>query len=188
MSSNEINPETSEAASSKGRPTPKRKDAQATRKDLLKGSKDSKADRKADRVRARESRANARAELIAGNPKFLPARDAGPIRAYVREFIDSRRTVGEYFVPMAFIVLLLGMVQNATLQKNVLVAWTLMLVLVVVDTILVSIQLRTAIRRTFPEAPSTRGAIPYGIMRALQLRRLRIPKPIFKAGGKPITK
>jgi hypothetical protein len=188
MSSNEINPDTSEAAASKGRPTPKRKDAQATRKDLLKGSKDSKADRKADRVRARESRANARAELIAGNPKFLPARDAGPIRAYVREFIDSRRTVGEYFVPMAFIVLLLGMVQNATLQKNVLVAWTLMLILVVVDTILVSIQLRTAIRRTFPEAPSTRGAIPYGIMRALQLRRLRIPKPIFKAGGKSISK
>ena len=188
MSSNEINPDTAEIASSKGRPTPKRKDAQATRKDLLKGSNDSKADRKADRRRTRESRANARAELIAGNPKFLPARDAGPIRAYVREFIDSRRTVGEYFVPMAFIVLLLGMIKNATLQRNVLIAWTLMLVLVVVDTILVSIQLRIAIRRTFPEAASTRGAIPYGIMRALQLRRLRIPKPIFKAGGKPITK
>lgn len=188
MSSNDTNADNPEISSSKGRPTPKRKDAQATRKDLLKGSKDSKADRKAARVRARESRANSRAELIAGNPKFLPARDAGPIRAYVREFIDSRRTVGEYFVPMAFIVLLLGMVQNATLQKGVLLGWTLMLVLVVVDTVLVSIQLRTAIKRTFPEAVSTRGAIPYGVMRALQLRRLRIPKPIFKAGGQQINK
>ena len=188
MSSNETNPDKPEIAESKGRPTPKRKDAEASRKDLLKGSKDSKSDRKAARSRARESRANSRAELIAGNPKFLPARDAGPIRAFVREFIDSRRTVGEYFVPMAFLVLLLGMIKNSTVQKYVLLGWTLMLVLVVVDTILVSIQLRKAIRRNFPETPSTRGAIPYGVMRALQLRRLRIPKPIFRAGGKPLSK
>ena len=32
-----------------------------------------------------------------------------------------------------------------------------------------------------------RGAIPYAIMRSIQIRRLRLPKPKIKAGGAPVV-
>ena len=187
MSNDETTGETGTSESGKGRPTPKRKEAESARKQGISVPKDPKAARKAARDRDREARAKSRAGLMAGDPAFFPRRDAGPVKAQVRDYIDRRRTVGEFFVPFAFVVLLLGLVNNPTVQTTVVYVWTSVLLLVVLDTILVGILLGRSLRKDYPEKSDRKGAVSYGVLRALQLRRFRIPPPRIKAGGAPVT-
>jgi hypothetical protein len=171
----------------KGKPTPKRRDVESARKQGISVPKDPKAAKRAARERDRVARATSRAGLMAGDANYFPRRDAGPVKAAVRDYIDRRRTVGEYFVPVAFIVLILGLINNAALQVVVIYVWTAILLLVVLDTILVGILLGKSLRNEFPEKAQRKGAVSYGVLRALQLRRFRIPPPRIKPGGKPIT-
>lgn len=187
MSNEETTGETGTSESGKGRPTPKRKEAESARKQGISVPKDPKAARKAAKDRDREARAKSRAGLMAGDPAYFPRRDAGPVKAQVRDYVDRRRTVGEFFVPFAFVVLLLGLVNNPTVQTTVVYVWTSVLLLVVLDTILVGILLGRSLRKDFPEKSDRKGAVSYGVLRALQLRRFRIPPPRIKAGGKPVT-
>ena len=163
----------------KGKPTPKRRDVESARKQGISVPKDPKAAKRAARERDRVARATSRAGLMAG--------DAGPVKAAVRDYIDRRRTVGEYFVPFAFIVLTLGLINNSTLQVVIIYVWTAILLLVVLDTILIGILLSKFLRNEFPEKSQRKGAVSYGVLRALQLRRFRIPPPRIRPGGKPVT-
>lgn len=187
MTNDETTGENGNIESGKGRPTPKRKEAESARKQGITVPKDPKAARRAARDRDREARAKSRAGLMAGDPAYFPRRDAGPVKAQVRDYIDRRRTVGEFFVPFAFVVLLLGLVNNPTVQTTVVYVWTSVLLLVVLDTILVGILLGRSLRKDFPDKSERKGAVSYGVLRALQLRRFRIPPTRIKAGGKPVT-
>jgi hypothetical protein len=187
MSNEESTGEIRNTESGKGRPTPKRKEAESARKQGISVPKDPKAARRAARDRDREARAKSRAGLMAGDPAYFPRRDAGPVKAQVRDYIDRRRTVGEFFVPFAFVVLLMGLINNPTVQATVVYVWTSVLLLVVLDTILVGILLGRSLRKDFPDKSVRKGAVSYGVLRALQLRRFRIPPPRIKAGGQPIT-
>jgi hypothetical protein len=187
MSNDETTGEIGTGEVGKGRPTPKRKEAESARKQGISVPKDPKAARRAAKDRDREARAKSRAGLMAGDPAYFPRRDAGPVKAQVRDYVDRRRTVGEFFVPFAFVVLLLGLVNNPTVQTTVVYVWTSVLLLVVLDTILVGILLGRSLRKDFPEKSDRKGAVSYGVLRALQLRRFRIPPPRIKAGGKPVT-
>ena len=181
------NNESANSESGKGRPTPKRKESESARKLGISVPKDPKAARRAASARDREARAKSRAGLMAGDPAYFPRRDAGPVKAQVRDYVDRRRTVGEFFVPFAFVVLLLGLINNPTVQTTVVYVWTSVLLLVVLDTILVGILLGRSLRKDFPKKSDRKGAVSYGVLRALQLRRFRIPPPRIKAGGKPVT-
>lgn len=171
----------------KGKPTPKRKDVESARKQGISVPKDPKAAKRAAKERDRQARAVSRAGLMAGDPSYFPSRDAGPVKATVRDYIDRRRTVGEFFVPFAFAVLLLGLVNNASVQSFVVYLWTSVLLLVVLDTILVGVLLGKSLKKEFPDKSARKGAVSYGVLRALQLRRFRIPPPRIKSGGKPVT-
>lgn len=177
---------TEENQSGKGHPTPKRKDVEAKRKQGFSAPRGTKEARKAARLRAREQRMQARAGLAAGDARYFPARDAGPVKARVRNFIDSRRTVGEVFVIVAFLVLALGLVNNAKLQSVVVFAWSAVLLLVIVDTTIVGFLLARTLRKEFPNRADRKGAISYGVLRALQLRKFRIPPALVGPGGKPV--
>ena len=187
MSNDETTGEIANSESGKGRPTPKRKEAESARKQGITVPKDPKAARRAARERDREARAKSRAGLMAGDPAYFPRRDAGPVKAQVRDYIDRRRTVGEFFVPFAFVVLLMGLINNPTVQATVVYVWTSVLLLVVLDTILVGILLGRSLRKDHPDKSDRKGAVSYGVLRALQLRRFRIPPPRIKAGGQPVT-
>ena len=172
--------------SGKGRPTPKRKDVENSRKQGFGLPRGSKEARKASKERARQARVEARAGLVAGDPRYFPARDAGPVKARVRDFIDARRTIGEVFVIVAFLVLALGLVNNAQLQSIVVFAWSAVLLLVIVDTTIVGFLLSRTLKKEFPTKAERRGAISYGVLRALQIRKFRIPPPRIGPGGKPV--
>ena len=87
----------------KGRPTPKRSEATQKRQTLapIKG----KENKKRAREEAKAARIAARAAYMRGDESALPLRDRGPVKRYVRDFIDSRRSIGEYFLPIIFVVL-----------------------------------------------------------------------------------
>jgi len=166
----------------KGRPTPTRKEAEAARKANVRAPRGTKEGKRAAREADRQARARQRAGMLAGDPKFLPARDQGPARAYVRDFVDGRYTVAEYFIFMALVVLVLGFVPNTSVQQFVSLAFFMVAALIVIDTVILTVQLRLRIKKEFPDKSDQRGTTLYALMRVLQYRRLRMPKPRVTRG------
>ncbi|MFF3321937.1 DUF3043 domain-containing protein [Streptomyces sp. NPDC002889] len=168
----------------KGRPTPKRSEAQTQRRRASSAPADRKEANKRQREARRADLAKQREALAGGDERYLPARDKGPVRRFVRDFIDSRFCVAEFFLPLAVMILVLSMVRVAQLQNIALLLWLGVIVLIVVDSIGLTIRLKKQLKERFPNEP-TRGAVAYGLMRSLQMRRLRLPKPQVKRGERP---
>ena len=171
------------SASGKGRPTPSRKEAEAARKQSLKLPKDPKAAKKAARERDREARAQQRAALAAGDERALPARDQGPVKRYVRDFVASRFTIAEYFIFVALAVLVLGFIPNPVVQLAVSISWMALIALVAFDEIFLLVRLTSALRKRFPNKAERKGALFYAALRTLQLRRFRLPPPRVRRGA-----
>ncbi|MFF9686198.1 DUF3043 domain-containing protein [Streptomyces sp. NPDC014623] len=169
----------------KGRPTPKRSEAQTQRRRASSGTP---TDRKEAAKRQREARradmARQREALASGDERYLPVRDKGPVRRFVRDFVDSRFCIAEYFLPLAVIILILSVIQVQNIQNISLLLWLGVIVLIVVDSIGLGFRLKKQLAQRFPDAPK-RGAVAYGLMRTLQMRRLRLPKPQVKRGERP---
>jgi len=186
----EVPPTTSAEAASihggKGRPTPSRKEAEAARKTSIRAKRGTKAGKKASREADRADRARRREGMLAGDPRFLPVRDQGPVRALVRDFVDGRYTIAEYFIFMAVVVLLLGFINNPSVQQFVSIGFFLMATLIVVDTTILIIQLNVRTKKAFPEKSDRRGVTLYALMRTLQYRRLRMPKPRVQRGRRKV--
>lgn len=175
-----------DARAPKGRPTPSRKEAEAARKQQLRIPKDPRAAKRAARERDRAERAKARAAMMAGDERYLPRRDQGAAKAFTRDFVDSRFTVAEFFIFVAIAVLVLGFIQNPALQSFVSLAFFAFTAVIALDTIILLVTLNRRAAQRFPEKADRKGITLYAILRALQLRRLRIPPPRVKRGGKPI--
>ena len=169
----------------KGRPTPSRKEAEAARKQSLRVPKDPKAAKKAARDRDREARAQQRAALMAGVERALPARDQGAVKRYVRDFVDSRFTIAEYFIFVALVVLVAGFIPNPVVQLGVSITWMALIALVAFDEIFLLVRLNSALRKRFPDKAERKGALWYAGLRTLQLRRFRLPPPRVRRGETP---
>ena len=95
--------------SGKGRPTPKRKDAQAQNLRPL-VPKDREASRKAAKARMR-ARENAEYDAMqSGDINHMPKSERLPWRVYIRDYVDARFNLGEFFIPVAFAILIASMV------------------------------------------------------------------------------
>ncbi|MFE7772387.1 DUF3043 domain-containing protein [Streptomyces sp. NPDC057445] len=168
----------------KGRPTPKRSEAQTQRR----RAQSAPADRKDAMRRQREARradlAKQREALAGGDERYLPARDKGPVRRFVRDYVDARFSIAEFFLPLAVVILVLSMIRVPQLQNIALLLWLGVIVMIVIDSIGLWFRLRKQLNERFPNEPK-RGALAYGLMRTLQMRRLRLPKPQVKRGERP---
>lgn len=183
-------PEPSESAASpaerghgKGRPTPTRKEAEAARKERLKSGIDRKAGRKAERARRADARRKAVEGMKAGDEKYLMPRDQGPVRRYIRDWIDSRFTFIEFVLPLLLLILLLQVTGNKTLIAVGSYLWATSILLLALDLLWTNFRLKRELRRKFPDE-SMRGTTFYALMRAMQLRFMRMPKPQVKVGQK----
>lgn len=177
----------------KGRPTPKRRDA-AVKRQALAPIK-SKEEKKRAREEAKAARIASRAAYMRGDENALPARDRGPARKFVRDYVDSRRSVGEFFLPIIFIVLLLTLIpvgsttneqglQEVPMTQVLSIAIMYSVLLVsVLDGIRLNRKIKKAVAAKYPDA-ALRGLGMYGWLRSTQMRRMRTPKPQVKAGTK----
>lgn len=173
-----------DAPTGKGRPTPTRKEREAARKrPLVPNDRRDASKRSREQVRAERERA--RAGMAAGDDRYLTARDKGPQRRFVRDYVDARFSVGEFLIPLMLVVLVLTFIPVADIQLyGTLLLW-LFFALAVVDSVLLGVFLRRRLARRFGEARLERGLRWYGIMRAIQLRMIRLPKPQVRRGEYP---
>lgn len=168
----------------KGRPTPKRSEAQTQRRSVAQTPTTRKEAAKRQRDERRVQMEKQRQALANGDERYLPARDKGPVRKFARDFVDSRFCVAEFFLPMAVVILVLSMVRVGSLQNIALLLWLGVIVMIVVDSIGIAIRLKKQLAARFPDVPK-KGAVAYALMRTLQMRRLRLPKPQVKRGERP---
>lgn len=175
-------------AAPKGKPTPKRREAELARKSALKTSADTKEAKRAERQRVQAARAKQRQAMLEGDPRALPARDQGPVKLFVRNFVDSRRTVGEFFLPAAFIIFMATLSPDQKIKGFVSLLWIVVMLVAAVDTALLIWRMNRALAQKWPDKSDRRGVTFYALMRNLQIRRLRVPPPQVRAGGRPVER
>lgn len=172
---------TSDSSGKKGRPTPKRKEAQSKRVVSSLAPASTKEEKKRAREQSRAARIASRAAYLRGEESALPIRDKGPARKLVRNLVDSRKSVGEYFLPIIFVVLLLSVFPVAALQYGGIALMYAVLLTAVVDGVFLSRRIKREVRKRFPDT-ATKGLGLYGWLRSTQMRRLRTPHPQVKPG------
>jgi hypothetical protein len=165
-------------AAGKGRPTPKRNEAQGrrqgpppppptTRKEAYKRMRQQQA---SQRVESRQGMAR-------GDDNYLPARDRGPVRKLVRDVVDTRRNVGSFFLVIAVVALVGVLVPSVAFQSYSSILLFGFFLVLIADSVVLSRKIKRKVGERFPDAKQSRGLTWYGISRSTMIRRWRFPKP-----------
>lgn len=167
----------------KGRRTPTRAEREAAnRRPLVANTKEARAAAKAD-LQARRERA--RVGMEQGDDRYLPARDKGPQRRWVRDYVDAGFHISEWIMAAMLLVIILNLVPVANVQIWAMVGlWGYML-LAILDMVLLSARVKKKAAAKFGAERRERGLGWYAAMRALQMRFMRLPKPQVARGQYP---
>jgi hypothetical protein len=141
----------------KGRPTPTRKEAEAAARARAKVPRTRKEQMQRQRQTKTQSSKEVRAAMKAGDERYLPARDKGPVRRFIGYS---------------------GSTQLATVGNTLLFG---MLLLVVLDLVLLRRRIRKQLAARFPNEP-VKGTTYYAVTRSLQMKFMRMPKAKVKIG------
>ena len=174
----------SPAEAAKGRPTPKRSEAEAKRRQPITGSRAPAAPRtKEDKAKARATRAGKYEAMKRGEAWALNPRDRGPARALVRDYVDSKRRASEYYMYVLVVLLAAVFLRSKAAQEFISPLVLVLIVVIVVDALILRRGLSKLMAERLP-GESTRGLTMYAVMRALQIRRFRVPAPRVGPGDK----
>ncbi|GAB3281543.1 DUF3043 domain-containing protein [Parasphingorhabdus pacifica] len=175
---------TRERTPGKGRPTPKRREAESKRRgpiapppknqrEAIKRSRGNKAER-------RKASAERRQRMMAGDDRYLMPRDRGPVRAHVRDIVDTRRHLMGMFMPLVLVVFATTLVQNIVVQQYATLACMILLLTMAVEGTLLGRMVNKKVRAKFPEAKDRPLSLGwYAFTRAMQIRKLRVPRPRY---------
>lgn len=171
----------------KGRPTPKRRDVESARKTFTLAPAHSKEQKARQKAAARAARVAQRAAYLRGDENALPLRDRGPVKRFVRNYVDSRRSIGEFFLPIIGVVLFISLISDVLSNALSAVIGVVLMYTVlfasIIDGILLSRKIKREVAARFP-SESLKGIGMYGWLRSTQMRRMRAPKPGVSAGEK----
>ena len=185
----------------KGRPTPRRSaarrkgpvapapmtsaEARARRKSLA-GPKLSREERRANSAVRRAQMNERRERMMAGDERYLLARDQGPVRRFVRDLVDARRNVLGLFMPSA-LMLMFVMFAVPQLQLFISPAMTVLMAVMLLDGIILGRKVARRVDEKFPNNTESRWKLGlYAAGRASQMRRMRAPRPQVKHGAKVV--
>jgi hypothetical protein len=163
----------------KGRPTPKRSEAEKRRRQPYSAPADRKAAVQQTRTRERTARASRYAAAKRGENWALPRKDQGPVRALARDYVDSRRRLSEYYMYAVGALVLLLFVSSLRVYADYLVL--AVLVVMVGEGFLVGRNIARLAAQRYP-GESTKGVKLYAAIRSTQIRKLRMPAPRVKPG------
>lgn len=134
---------------------------------------------KAERLERREA-------MMAGDERYLLARDRGPERALVRDIVDSRHTIGTWFFGGAMVVLIGSSLPQPQIRMASNLLWALLAIATVLDSVLLGRQVRKLVPERFPDSQlSLPRLYLYAAMRGVTFRRMRVPRPRIKIGTRP---
>ena len=175
----------SPAEAAKGRPTPKRSVAEAKRRQPIAGSSRATAAprTKEEKTKARTNRTNRYEAMRRGEAWALNPRDRGPARALARDFIDSKRRVSEYYMYILVVLLAAVFVRSTAAQAIISPLVLVLIAVILIDASLIRRSLRKLMAERLPNE-SMKGLTAYAVMRALQIRRFRVPTPRVRPGDK----
>jgi hypothetical protein len=175
----------SPAEAAKGRPTPKRSVAEAKRRQPIAGSSRAPAAprTKEEKAKARTNRSTRYEAMRRGEAWALNPRDRGPARALARDFVDSKRRVSEYYMYILVVLLAAVFVRSAAAQAIISPLVLVLIVIILIDASLIRRSLHKLMAERLPNE-STKGLTTYSVMRALQIRRFRVPVPRVRPGDK----
>jgi hypothetical protein len=156
----------------KDRPTPTRKEAEAARRQRVTRS-----------LSKKEARAEASRHSRAERLKAINAREAVPEKALLRDYVDARFNLGEFLLPSLVVILALTFLSQTIPMVSVIstAVMYLFLLAVIADSALIWRGFKKVLAARLPKA-STRGLMMYGVNRAIQIRRFRMPPPRIKRG------
>lgn len=172
---------TDSAARKKGRPTPTRKEAEAAAKARAKVPRTRREMAAARKLSRSESNAQMRQAMRTGDTRYLPARDQGPVRHFIRDYVDSHFSLIELLIPLMLVVLILGWSGSSTLTTFANLSMLAVFVLIVIDLVRLRIRLGRELATRFPDS-SIKGNTYYAVARSLQMRFMRLPKAQVKIG------
>jgi hypothetical protein len=163
----------------KGRPTPKRSEAERRRRQPYTAPADRKDAVRQSKDKDRTTRARRYAAAKRGEDWALPRKDQGPVRALARDYVDSRRRISEYYMYAVGALVILLFVPALRLYADYVVLG--IVVVMVTEGWFVGRQVVRLAQQRFP-AESTRGIRWYSALRSTQIRKLRMPAPRIKPG------
>lgn len=173
----------------KGRATPTRAEREAARRrPLVANTKEAKA---AARAELNERRNRAQAGLAAGEEKYLPARDKGPQRRWVRDYVDAGWHPAEFVMGVMVLVILISLLPpNLAIGGFAIAGWAYLvmmayLILAIGGMVLLGMRVKRKVAAKFGKERMERGLGWYAAMRSLQMRFMRLPKPQVKRGDYP---
>src|SRR6516162_9481547 len=156
----------SPAETAKGRPTPKRSEAEAKRRQPITGSRVAAAPRtREEKAKARTDRASRYEAMKRGEAWALNPRDRGQARALARDYVDSKRRVSEYYMYILVVLLVAVFVRNKTAQTFISPLVLVLIVIIVIDASLIRRSLRRLMAERLPNE-STKGLTAYAVMRS----------------------
>jgi hypothetical protein len=167
----------------KGKPTPKRSEAEKRRRQPYTAPGDRKAAGQQGRDKDRASRQKKMEAMRRGEDWALPRKDQGPVKALARDVVDSRRGFSEYY--LYAIVVLVFLLFVPALRGSQIIDFVILAVLVVlvIEGWWVGRRVTALAQQRYP-GQSTRGLKMYTAMRGTQIRKMRVPTPRVKPGDK----
>jgi hypothetical protein len=186
------------AEAKKGRPTPKRSEAERDRYRSIQGGRSSGTrtsstsrpaaprtpEQKArDKDRDRTDRSRRMEAMRRGEEWALGPRDRGPARRLARDYVDAHRRPSEYYMYALIVLLVLLISRDKALSHYVSYLVMALIAVIVIDGFYIRRALGKLIAERLP-GESSRGLTTYAVMRALQIRRMRVPAPRLKPGDK----
>jgi hypothetical protein len=168
----------------KGRPTPKRREAEGkrrgplppppkTQREAIKRSRGNKEER-------RKASAERRERMMQGDDRYLMPRDKGPVRAYVRDLVDTRRHLMGLFMPLVLIVFATTLAQSLVIQQYATLFCMVLLIMMVIEGSLLGRYVNRQVRAKYPDHKDRPLALGwYAFTRAMQIRKLRVPRPRY---------
>ncbi|GAA4366861.1 DUF3043 domain-containing protein [Nocardioides caricicola] len=165
----------------KGRPTPTRREAEAAARARAKTPRTRKEMAAAQRAARTQSSQSVRQAMKTGDERNYPARDRGPERRFIRDYVDARFSLIELVIPLLLVTMVLGYSGNEGLRNIGNTVLLVTVLLVIVDMVMLRFRIRRELARRFPES-STKGQTYYAITRAMQMKFMRLPKAQVKIG------
>ncbi|MGH3256112.1 MAG: DUF3043 domain-containing protein [Streptosporangiaceae bacterium] len=182
------------AQAGKGRPTPKRSEAERGRYQPITGSRSTGSRGTGSRgpatprspeekQRARSDRTRKYEAMKQGEAWALNPKDRGPVRALARDYVDSKRRVSEYYMYILLLLVVALFFRSKAAQEFISPLILVLVFVIIVDAQLIRRALNRMVAERLP-GQSTKGVTLYAVMRALQIRRFRIPVPRVHPGDR----
>jgi hypothetical protein len=175
-------PESSDEAgqpSGKKGPTPRRRDAEAANfRPLV--PEDRKEAKRQSRAKMQVEQQKAREGMARGDDRYLRPNERGPQKRYLRDFIDARITLGEWLLPLMFLVIFATFIPQTNAAVWAMMFIWIYLALCVAEGLLYGAMIRRKVREVVGDDKTEKGFLFQAMGRSMQIRMLRMPKPQVK--------